>query len=205
MEIKAVEFVTSLPRYASFQGEGLPQIAFAGRSNVGKSSLINKLCRQPKLARTSGTPGKTQLINIFLVNQRFELPFHLVDLPGYGYAKVDKAKKADWGSMMDSYFDKSPNIAAVAHLVDIRHEPTGDDVQMNAFLRARGIPFFVMATKADKISRGARMQAIAAICRSLSVQPWQVTAFSAEDGTGREELLSRIERALSCEEPSAMV
>ena len=193
MDIKRADFITSLPSYGPFEGKGLKQIAVVGKSNVGKSSLINRLCQRSKLARTSATPGKTRLINVFLLNGSF----HLIDLPGYGFAKVDKQEKARWGQMMQGYFEQAGELCHVFCLVDIRHEPTRDDVQMNQFLRQTGIPFTVVATKADKISRGARQKQLAPICRALLVQPWEVICFSAEDGTGREELLARMEEALA--------
>jgi len=192
MEIKKAEFITSLADYGPFEGKGLPQIAVAGKSNVGKSTLINRLCRRNKLARTSATPGKTRLINIFLLNDSF----HLVDLPGYGFAKVDKAEKARWGRMMQDYFTRAEELRHVLCLVDIRHEPTEDDLTMNRFLREMQIPFTVVATKADKISRGARSKYLAPICRGLLVQPWEIICFSGEDGTGREDLLARMEEVL---------
>ena len=193
MEIRDAVFVTSMAEYGPFEGRGLPQIAVAGKSNVGKSTLINRLCRRNKLARTSSTPGKTRLINIFLLNQAF----HLVDLPGYGFAKVDKKEKLRWGKMMQDYFTLSQELVHVFCLVDIRHEPTQDDLTMNRFLRETGIPFTVIATKADKISRGARSKYLAPICRALLVQPWEVICFSGEDGTGRDELLARLEEVLA--------
>ena len=192
LEIKTAEFVTSMAEYGKFPGKGLPQIAVAGKSNVGKSTLINKLCRRNKLARTSATPGKTRLLNVFLLNGSF----HLVDLPGYGFAKVDKKEKLRWGEMMQHYFEQAEELKHVFCLVDIRHEPTEDDQTMNRFLREMDIPFSVIATKADKISRGARSKYLAPICRALSVQPWEILCFSGEDGTGREELLKRIEEIL---------
>lgn len=198
MEIKTAEFITSMAQYGAFAGRGLPQIAVAGKSNVGKSSLINRLCRRNKLARTSATPGKTRLINVFLLNESI----HLIDLPGYGFAKVDKKEKARWGVMMQDYFDQAEELRHVLCLVDIRHEPTEDDKQMNAFLRQMGIPFTVIATKADKISRGARQKQLAPICRALLVQPWEVICFSSEDGTGRDEVLALIER-VTADEPDA--
>ncbi len=192
MEIKKAEFVTSMAGYGAFEGLGLPQIAVVGKSNVGKSSLINRLCNRKGLARTSSTPGKTRLINVFLLNG----DTHLIDLPGYGYAKVDKQEKQRWGAMMQKYFETSEQLCHVLTLVDIRHEPTQDDVQMNTFLRQMGIPFTVVATKADKISRGARQKQLAPICRALLVQPWEVICFSSEDGTGREQVLEAMEKAL---------
>ena len=190
MEIKSADFNTSMAGYGNFPGKGLPQVAVAG-----KSSLINRLCRRNKLARTSATPGKTRLINIFLLNQQF----HLIDLPGYGFAKVDKQEKARWGKMMQDYFEQAEELRHVLCLVDIRHEPTEDDKQMNLFLRQMGIPFTVIATKADKISRGARMKQLAPICRALLVQPWEIICFSSEDGTGREELLKLLEEVTAPE------
>ena len=192
MEIKRAEFVTSMARYGDFPGRGLDQIAVVGKSNVGKSSLINRLCNRRGLARTSATPGKTRLINAFLINEAF----HLIDLPGYGYAKVDKQEKASWGRMMREYFEQAEEIRHVLTLVDIRHDPTADDIQMNQYLRQMGIPFTVVATKADKISRGARQKQLAPICRALLVQPWQVICFSSEDGSGRDQVLQVLETAL---------
>lgn len=192
MEIKSAEFLISMSVYAPPK-PALPQIAVAGKSNVGKSSLINCLCRRKALARTSATPGKTRLINIFLLNDSI----HLVDLPGYGFAKVDKKEKEHWGAMMDKYFRETEELKLTLHLVDIRHEPTQDDLQMNAFLRAMNLPFLVIATKADKISRGARMKYLAPICRSLQVQPWQVICVSSENGEGRDQILAALEKVLS--------
>lgn len=196
MEIKSAEFITSMSVYAS-PDPLLPQIAVAGKSNVGKSSLINSLCRRKALAKTSATPGKTRLINLFLLNGSF----HLVDLPGYGFAKVDKKEKLRWGDMMEKYFRETSALRLTLHLVDIRHEPTQDDVQMNTFLRESELPFLVVATKADKISRGARMKNLAPICRALQVQPWQVICYSSETGDGREPLLAALENALRDEAP----
>ena len=192
MEIKTAEFVTSLTDYGPFEGRGLPQIAVVGKSNVGKSTMINRLCRRNQLARTSSTPGKTRLINIFLLNGSF----HLVDLPGYGFAKVDKKEKQRWGTMMQDYFTQSEELKHVLCLVDIRHEPTADDMTMNRFLRETGIPFTVIATKADKISRGARIKNLAPICRALLVQPWEIICFSGEDGTGRDQVLEKMNEIL---------
>ncbi|MBQ6255076.1 MAG: YihA family ribosome biogenesis GTP-binding protein [Clostridia bacterium] len=197
MEIKSAEFVTSMNAYQK-PDPALPQIAVAGKSNVGKSSLINSLCRRKALAKTSATPGKTRLINLFLLNGSF----HLVDLPGYGFAKVDKQEKLRWGEMMEKYFRETGELRLTLHLVDIRHEPTQDDIQMNTFLRGMGRPFLVVAPKADKISRGARMKNLAPICRALQVQPWQVICYSSETGDGRDKLLEALEKALS--EPERM-
>ena len=189
MNIKRADFITSMKEYGEFATRGCPEVAFAGKSNVGKSSMINRVTNRSKLARTSATPGKTRLINVYQVNGEV----NFIDLPGYGFAKVSKTEKLSWGRMMQNYFATTEDLCHVFHLVDIRHEPTQEDCEMNAFLRQAGIPFTVIATKADKISRGARMKHIAAICRGLYVQPWQVIPFSSEDGTGREEILAKIE------------
>lgn len=191
MEIKTAEFLTSFSAYKRPE-PALPQIAVAGKSNVGKSSLINCLCRRKALARVGATPGKTRLINLFLLNN----DFYLTDLPGYGFAKVEKNEILRWGQMMEDYFRTASDLCLTLHLVDIRHEPTEDDVRMNAFLRASGRPFLVVATKADKISRGARMKYTAPICRKLQVQPWQILCFSSENGDGRDQLLEKIAEAL---------
>ncbi|WP_102411549.1 ribosome biogenesis GTP-binding protein YihA/YsxC [Beduinella massiliensis] len=193
MEIKRASFITSMAEYRDYPGIGLVEVALAGKSNVGKSSMINKLCRQNKLARTSSTPGKTRLLNVYTINEALQL----IDLPGYGFAKVAKDEKMRWMDMMEGYFADSATLRHVLHLVDIRHDPTADDRDMNAFLRSHDIPFTVIATKADKISRGARMKYIAAICRGLAVQPWEVIAFSSEDGTGREQVLSLLEKIMT--------
>lgn len=193
MEIKQAEFITSLADYAENESIALPQLAVVGKSNVGKSTLINKLCNRQKLCRVSSTPGKTRLINVFLINDSF----HLIDLPGYGFAKVDQKEKIRWGNMMERYFEESTLLRHVLHLVDIRHEPTSDDIDMNAYFRSMGIPYTVVATKADKISRGARMKQIAPICRALLTQPWEIICFSGEDGTGREELLTKIDKVMT--------
>ncbi len=193
MEIKSAEFITSLATYTEAPPIGLVQIAVAGKSNVGKSSLINALCNRKKLCKISATPGKTRLINLFLLNGAF----HLVDLPGYGFAKVDKAEKLRWGEMMEGYFKHSTHLRHVLLLADIRHEPTADDISMGNYLRATGVPFTVVATKADKVSRGARQRQLAPICRGLLVQPWDVIAFSSEDGTGRDLLLEKVESILT--------
>ena len=195
MIVKRADFITSMKDYGDYPGKGGPEVAFAGKSNVGKSSMINRLTNRSKLARTSATPGKTRLINVYRIND--ELNF--IDLPGYGFAKVSKEEKLSWGKMMQNYFATTEDLCHVFHLVDIRHEPTGEDREMNLFLRQAGIPFTVIATKADKISRGARMKHIAPICRVLAVQPWQVIPFSSEDGTGREELLAKIEEVCYAE------
>ena len=196
MEIKSASFVTSLAQYHENPPITLPQLAVVGKSNVGKSSLINAFCNRKKLCKTSATPGKTRLINVFLINEQF----HLVDLPGYGFAKVDKKEKERWGAMMDHYFQDSTHLMHVLLLVDIRHDPTQDDIAMAQYFRQMDIPFTVVATKADKISRGARMKQLAPICRQMLVQPWEVIVSSSEDNTGRDKLLELVEQILNEEQ-----
>jgi GTP-binding protein len=196
MIIRRADFITSMRDYGDYSGKGMPEIAFAGRSNVGKSSMINKLTNRSKLARTSSDPGRTRLINVFRINDEI----NFIDLPGYGFAKVSKQEKMAWGKMMQDYFARTEDLAHVFHLVDIRHEPSVEDCEMNAFLRSAGIPFSIIATKADKISRGARLKYLSPICRALSVQPWQIIPFSSQDGTGRDDVLDLIERTCYVEE-----
>lgn len=196
MRIKRATFVTSLTGNQRFEGEGLPQIAIAGKSNVGKSSLINCLCNQNKLARVSAEPGKTRLVNIFRIND----DFHLVDLPGYGYARVSRSMQEDWGQMMDSYLSGSEHLCHILHLVDIRHEPGQHDLQMQAWIQHNQLPCTVIATKCDKLSRAQQQKSILTICRALGVQPWDVLPFSSVTRAGREELLERLGEILGIAE-----
>lgn len=198
MIIRNAKFVVSLDRLMPFPGQGMPEIAMAGKSNVGKSSLINSLVRNSRLARTSSEPGKTRLINFYSVNQEL----FLVDLPGYGFAKASKNEKQKWGDMIEGYLERSENLKHVLQLVDIRHEPTADDIMMVNYLRHYNIPFTVVATKADKLSKAQRSRSIPVICRKLVVQPWEIIQYSSEDGTGRDRLLELIsEKAFAPEEP----
>jgi GTP-binding protein len=193
MNIKTARFIISLPRYGEFPGIGLPQIAVSGRSNVGKSSLINSLCNVRNLAKTSRTPGKTRLINVFLINEAF----HLIDLPGYGYANVSKKEQQGWGRMMDEYFSQAEHLKLVLHLADIRHDPSEGDRQMNAFLFQKGLPFRVVATKADKLSRAQQGRMLPRLAGSLAVQPWEIIPMSSSTGEGRDKLLNAIQEALA--------
>lgn len=193
MIIKRAEFITSLDTLRVFPGQGMPEIAMAGKSNVGKSSMINSLCNNKKLARTSSEPGKTRLINLYKVNE----DMLLVDLPGYGFAKVPQTEKQKWAKMIEGYLSGSENLRHVLQLVDIRHEPTKDDVQMVNYLRYYNIPFTVVATKADKLSRAQMQKQIHQICRALVVQPWEVIAYSSENGYGKDKLLAKIDEILA--------
>lgn len=189
MTIKKSRFVTSLAELKPFPGQGLPEIALAGKSNVGKSSLINSLTRNSKLARTSATPGKTRLVNFYELND----DMFLVDLPGYGFAKASKQERDKWSSMIEGYLERSENLRHVFQLVDIRHTPTQEDQMMINYLRHYDIPFTVVATKADKLSKAQRGRSIPVICRTLVVQPWEIISYSSEDGTGKDKLLELID------------
>lgn len=192
MQIKKATFVTSLTGNQRFSGQGLPQIAVVGKSNVGKSSLINCLCNQGKLARVSSEPGKTRLVNIFRIND----DFHLVDLPGYGYARVSHGMMDDWAGMMDDYLGGSEHLCHIFHLVDIRHEPGEHDIQMQAWIQHNQVPCTVLATKSDKLSRAQQQKSITILCRKLGVQPWDVIPFSSVNRDGRDKLLHRIDVVL---------
>ena len=196
MVIKKAQFITSLDAFRDYPGVGRPEIAMVGKSNVGKSSMINKLTNNGKLARTSAEPGKTRLINLFNLNDEIVL----VDLPGYGFAKVSRGEKQRWAGMIEGYLAQSKNLKRVLMLVDMRHQPTNDDIDMVNYLRHYGIPFTVAATKADKLSRAEKSRSIPVICRTLAVQPWEVIPFSSEDGTGREKLLELLDTLLPAPE-----
>ena len=188
MRIRNSKFVRSLSAFTNFPGQGLPEIAMVGKSNVGKSSLINSMTGNSKLARTSSAPGKTRLVNLYLINDSF----FLVDLPGYGFAKAPKQEKEKWAEMIEGYLKGSENLRRVFQLVDLRHEPTQEDQMMVEYLRHYDIPFTVVATKADKLSGAQRGRSIPAICRALAVQPWEVIVYSSQNGLGRDKLLELI-------------
>lgn len=196
MIIKKAKFLLSQSNFGGFPQQGMQEIAMAGKSNVGKSSLINSLTRNSKLARTSSAPGKTRLINYYMINE----DFLLVDLPGYGFARAPKSEQEKWSQMIEGYLTGSQNLKHVFHLVDIRHEPTQEDVMMIEYLRHYDIPFTVIATKADKLSKAQRSRSIPVICRKLVVQPWEIMTYSSEDLTGREALLEKIGQILNPDE-----
>ena len=193
MTIKKARFLLSQSAYGSFPQQGMQEIAMAGKSNVGKSSLINSLTRNSKLARTSSEPGKTRLINYYAINDAFLL----VDLPGYGFARAPKSEQDRWARMIEGYLTGSQNLKHVFHLVDIRHAPTREDQMMTEYLRHYDIPFTVVATKADKLSKAQRSRSIPVICRTLVVQPWEILTYSSEDLTGREALPEKMESILA--------
>lgn len=193
MKIKSAEFVKSSAKEADCPEAKFPEYAFIGRSNVGKSSLINLLTERRKLAKTSSTPGKTQLINHFVINDAW----YLVDLPGYGWARVSKTAKADWKKMIDNYLSKRLNLSCVFVLVDIRHDPQKIDLEFIDWLGEEGIPFCIIFTKADKLGKTQTQSSIATYNKKLK-ERWeelpQMFVTSSENKTGREDVLSFIHR-----------
>ncbi len=173
----------------------MPEVAFIGRSNVGKSSIINCLLNRRNLARVGGTPGKTRVINFYNIDDTI----YLVDLPGYGYAKVSKQEKASWGKLADTYLTSRKNLKLLVLLLDIRHKPTQDDMTMKSWISASGIPYIVAATKADKLSRPAVMTRKKDIAAVLSIPADSIIPFSSTRRTGREELLETIQKLLKAE------
>ncbi len=173
----------------------LPEIAFAGRSNVGKSSLLNKVLKRRSFARVSKTPGRTREINFFKVNDAFLL----ADLPGYGYAKVSKARSAEWGPLIESYLRSTNRLRGVVQLLDVRHDPTDDDRQMLDFLADVGVPAMFVATKIDKLSKLAAEQRVRDLAIILQVEEDHIISFSAQTGAGRDELAGAIAGLLAPE------
>ena len=192
MIVKSAEFVKSGTRPAHYPPGDLPEIAFAGRSNVGKSSLINTILNRKSLVRTSRTPGRTQLINFFLVNGCFTL----VDLPGYGFAQVPLAVKKEWGPMMETYLSRRENLKGVVLILDVRRVPTAEDRQMLEWLRAYGISPILVITKCDKVSKNERARQAALIAANLKVDKGELSFFSALGREGVETLWERIEGVL---------
>ena len=171
----------------------LPEIAFSGRSNVGKSSLLNKLTNRKQLARVSGTPGKTVTVNFFRVGD-----VRLCDLPGYGYARVGEAEKRRWSDLMEGYFQSGRNIRLVVQLVDMRHPPSTDDISMLKFLQSAQIPFVIALTKSDKLNKTGREQRLKLLKEELAfLGEFTAIPFSSINGEGVKEIQFEIERALS--------
>jgi GTP-binding protein len=187
--IRDLRFLGPMASVSGWRPEtSLPEVAFAGRSNVGKSSLLNKLVRRKAFARVSNTPGRTREINFFEVNKRFVL----VDLPGYGYARISKERRAEWRPLIESYLQKSPNLRGVVQLIDVRRDPTDDDIQMLDFLSELGAPTIVAITKIDKLSKVAAHARVRELTESLGLDSDQVIPFSAFTGAGRDELAAAI-------------
>jgi GTP-binding protein len=187
--IRNVEFIGGMAEKHGWRPESpLPEVAFAGRSNVGKSSLLNSLVRRKSFARVSRTPGRTREINFFRINNGFVL----VDLPGYGYARVSKEKKSEWRPMIESYLRRTTQLRGIVLLLDIRREPSEDDRAMLDFLAEVEVPTIVALTKTDKLSKAAAQESAGEIVRALGLEPDQVIPFSAQTGEGRVELLEAI-------------
>lgn len=185
MVIKNVELETVCGVTSTLPENTLPEVAFAGKSNVGKSSLINALMNRKSLARTSGQPGKTQTINFYNINQ----VMYLVDLPGYGYAKVSEAEKKKWGVMIENYLHSSRQLRAVFLLIDIRHDPSANDKIMYDWMVYQGFEPIIIATKLDKLKRSQVQKHVKAIRVGLNVKPGtQIFPFSAETKQGRDEI-----------------
>ena len=198
MKVRTVEFAGSLfDADAPVPGD-LPQVAFSGRSNVGKSSLINVLLRrtQKKLAHVSATPGKTRSLNFYLVNGRF----FLVDLPGFGFAKVSSRVRRSWKTLVEDYLVGEPKLRGVVHLVDARHDPTITDLEMVEFLAEKGLPTLVVLTKMDKLKRMARERTVTEAVERLNIDEDQVLGFSSKTGEGREELLTALDHLIGVDE-----
>lgn len=189
MIIKNAELEAIAVKPSQYPSNELYEIAFAGRSNVGKSSLLNLITGRKKLAHVSGNPGKTRTINFYNINGEFRI----VDLPGYGYAKVSKSVSEDWGKMMETYFRNRPNLMKVVQLVDIRHEPSKQDVQMYGYLKHYGLDGIVVATKADKIPKNQMQKYLSVIRKSLGLSENDlVIPVSALKRSGHDRLLDVI-------------
>ena len=187
--IRNVEFIGGMSEKHGWRPDSpLPEIAFAGRSNVGKSSLLNTLVRRKSFARVSRTPGRTREINFFRINNGFVL----VDLPGYGYARISKEKKAEWKPLIESYLRRTTQLRGIVLLLDIRRDPSDDDRAMLDFLAETEVPTIVALTKTDKLSKKAASQQAAEISKALALPSEQVIPFSSSTGEGREELLEAI-------------
>ena len=191
--IRSLDFLGGMASPEGWRPEpDLPEIAFAGRSNVGKSSLLNRLVGRKKLARVSNTPGRTREINFFKVNDAFVL----VDLPGYGYARISKAQRESWKPLIEGFLQRSPQLRGIVHLLDARHDPTTDDQEMLNFLADLGVPTLIVLTKMDKLTANQASKRVTGISAALEVDAEQVIPFSAVTGSGRDELAEAIEGLL---------
>jgi GTP-binding protein len=185
LKIMNAEFIISAVSPAQYPEDALPEVALAGRSNVGKSSLINRLINRKNLARTSSQPGKTQTLNYYRIND----VLYFVDLPGYGYAKVSKTRREEWGKFIEGYLTEREELKLLVHLIDLRHPPTADDIAMYEWSKHIGLTVCVVGTKADKISKGHWPKHAKIIKDQLGFDPRDsFVVFSSETGKGREEL-----------------
>lgn len=188
MTIKKAQYVYGFALFEQYKPMQFPEIALAGRSNVGKSSLINMLTNNSKLARVASTPGKTSMINVFLINDALTL----MDLPGYGFAKVSNAEKERWSNLIESYLHKSQNLAHVFLLLDIRHKPTSDDLTMIKWLNYYQKPFSIIATKADKLSKSQLSKQLLELSRETGMIVNDIYPVSSISGQGKDKILLKI-------------
>lgn len=193
MEIKSAKFLKSVNDKSQFYNDDTIEIAFVGRSNVGKSSLLNCLTKCSNLAKTSKTPGRTRMINYFLINNNLRF----VDLPGYGYHQAGKALQDNWASLMEDYLTQSKNLRLVILLLDIRHEPTNLDLIMLKFLYAHQIPFIVVATKTDKIAKSKINNNLVSLAKKIKISAGNIFPHSILDTKSRENILNYIEKFLT--------
>ena len=191
IQFSKAEFMLSAASPGQFLRDGLPQLVFAGRSNVGKSSVINRLLGRKNLARVGASPGKTSQINYFLVDHQL----YFVDLPGYGYAKVSKTEKDRWGRLMEAYFHNTELVSIGIQIVDARHKPTADDVTMSQYFQETGCPLLIIANKIDKVKKSQIDDNLGLIRETLQHQGLLIP-FSAETGQGKEETLAAISEIL---------
>ncbi len=189
LPIRKIDYLGPMAAAGGWRPETtLPEVAFSGRSNVGKSSLINALVRRKALARVSKTPGRTREIHFFAINDQFTL----VDLPGYGYAKISKERQAEWRPLIEGYLRHAPSLKGIVQLLDVRRDPTEDDLAMFEMLSDIGLPTMVCVTKTDKLSKGAVVKQVESLAQRLALDPEQVLGFSAVTGAGRQELAEAV-------------
>ncbi|WP_270179485.1 ribosome biogenesis GTP-binding protein YihA/YsxC [Alkalihalobacillus sp. CinArs1] len=189
MKVTKSDFIISAVKPEQYPDDHLPEIGLAGRSNVGKSSLINTLINRKNLARTSGKPGKTQTLNFYLINELL----YFVDVPGYGFAKVSKKERDAWGRMIETYLTDREDLKAVILIIDLRHAPSNDDVMMYDWLKHYEIPVIVVATKSDKIPKGKWAKHLKVVNQTLKLEPTdKLVTFSSQTGQGKEDVWSAI-------------
>jgi GTP-binding protein len=193
MEVVRAEFITSAVESNQYPADHLPYVALVGKSNVGKSSMINTVTNRSKLAKTSGQPGKTRLVNFYRINNAF----YLVDLPGYGFARVSQKEKERWGYMIETFLSSSPNLLGIIQLIDIRHNPTADDMTMLNWIEHYEMPLIILAAKADKLGKTRIKPQIDKIRRKLEISlDIPIIPFSSKTGQGKEALLKALDSLL---------
>jgi GTP-binding protein len=202
MKVNQAEFIISAVGPSQYPTDALPEIALAGRSNVGKSSLINRMINRKNLARTSSKPGKTQQLNYYRINS----DLYFVDLPGYGYAQVSKTEREKWGKFIEAYLTKREPLKLILHIIDLRHPPTKDDQAMYDWLKHNGLPVCVVTTKADKIPKSKWQKHMKIIRETLEMDKTDpIIMFSSELGLGKDELWQLIEQHIGYADPAGKV